>query len=285
MNVVVVNDNQIEQIVQFMYEQNNCSKHHIGYCGKNKDEIKSSVIELIEDNNKFFMTCDEDKLNGVMGYEKYDNNVEIWGPFLRDKNVQALDMLWDNMMNSINDSKCKYYIHCNSENEIAKEFALDKGFKFICQGKTMSLSLKDLDIPIHDNISTIIKSDYDVFSSLHDITFPNTNYNGKQIINMLDDEHELFVVKENSKLVGYIFISMDLEFNEGDIEYIGVDLSCRGKGYGKQLIYEALRCLREKGITELQLWVNTQNKYAISLYTKVGFNIVDKLMSYAYSQN
>lgn len=281
MNVISVDNDKIDKIVDFMYELNNCSKHHIGYCGKNKVEIYSTVAELIGDGNQFFMVCNEDKLIGVIGYEKYDDTVEIWGPFIQKNNVQALNMLWNNMFNSVGDDKCKYNIHCNTENLIAREFASDKGFKVICEGRTMNLDLSNLEIPVCDNISKITEFEYIEFAKLHHITFPNAYYSGNQIIDMLDDEHMIFVAKEADKLIGYVFISMNLKFNEGDIEFICVDSNYRGRGCGIKLLYTALKAFKENGINKLQLWVNIENQNAIKLYKNVGFEIIDRLISYS----
>ncbi len=282
MNVIKIDNDKIDKIVEFMYELNNCPKHHIGYCGKNKVEIYSTVVELIEDGNQFFMVCNEDKLIGVIGYEKYDDTVEIWGPFIQENNVQALNLLWDNVINSVGSDRCKYNIHCNTENLNAREFALDRGFKAICEGKTMELDLSNIKIQLYDNISKIVECDYIEFSNLHEITFPNAYYNGKQIIDMLDDEHMIFVAKVDDKLAGYVFISMNLKFNEGDIEFICVNSNYRGRGCGKQLINTALNAFKQEGITKLQLWVNIVNENAINLYTKVGFETVDNLISFGY---
>ena len=280
MNISKINSNQLDQIVDFMYELNNCPKHHIGYCGKNKVEIYSTVVELIEDGNQFFMVCNEDKIIGVIGYEKYDETVEIWGPFIQENNAHALNLLWDNVINSVGSDRCKYNIHCNKENQIAKEFAVDKGFKAICEGKTMSLDLSSIEVSVYDNISKLEKCDYIKLEKLHDAIFPNAYYNGKQITDMLDDEHVIFVAKEGNNLVGYVFISMNLKFNEGDIEFIGVKSNYRDKGYGKKLLSTALRAFKENGINKLQLWVNVENQNAIKIYKNVGFEIVDSLISY-----
>jgi len=99
---------------------------------------------------------------------------------------------------------------------------------------------------------------------------------------MLDDEHIIFVAKVDDKLAGYVFISMNLKFNEGDIEFICVNSNYRGRGCGKQLINTALNAFKQEGITKLQLWVNIVNDNAINLYTKVGFETVDNLISFGY---
>lgn len=283
MNISKISSKQIDQIIDFMYDLNNCQNHHIGYCGKNKVEIKSTVAELIEDGNEFFAIYEENKLIGVMGYEKYDDTVEIWGPFIKENNLQALDMLWENLLRLIDDDKCNYQIHCNTKNFIAREFALSKGFITICEGKTMELDLYSMKIPVYDNISKIEECDYNEVAKLHDITFPNAYYKGEQIIDMLDNENVIFVAKEADKLVGYAFVSMNLEFSEGDIEFIGVDVSYRGKSYGRKLLCTVLNSFKENGITRLQLWVNIENQNAINLYSSVGFATIDNLISFKKS--
>lgn len=289
MDVIKINNNQIDQITEFIYKLNNCPKHHIGYCSKIKLEIKSEISELIENGNNFFAVYNEDKLSGVIGYEKYDDTVEIWGPFTSEQDIdneskdigKIKNMLWDTLLSSINDNSLKYCLHCNFENISVRNFASDKGFKVIAEGKTMTLDLKKLDIPIFENIFTASEKDFEEFETLHDMIFPQAYYSGKEITELLDKEHILFVAKEDNKVAGYIFVKMSLEIDDAYIDFIGVDSNYRSKGYGKKLLYTALKTFKENGISSLLLWVNKKNEGAIKLYENIGFITVDDLVGFS----
>lgn len=48
---------------------------------------------------------------------------------------------------------------------------------------------------------------------------------------------------------------------------------CRGKGVGEALIRTALQAARDKGLTRIELTVRENNKPAIALYEKLGFQV------------
>lgn len=287
MNIVKIKDDQIDQITEFIYELNNSSRHHIGYCSKVKSEIKAEIIELIEDGSNFFAVYSECKLVAVIGYEKYDETVEVWGPFVLEKDSDNMDaveevshMLWNEMLNFINDNSLKYYLHCNSENTFVKNFASEKGFKVITEGQTMSLNLEKLDIPIFENISIASEKHFTDFETLHDTIFPGTYYSGKEIIELLDQENILLIAEEDNKVIGYIYAKINSEIDDVYIDFIGVDSNYREKGYGKKLLYSALKIFKENGVKTLLLWVDKKNEAAIKLYKSIGFATVDNLIAY-----
>ncbi|WP_133130565.1 GNAT family N-acetyltransferase [Legionella yabuuchiae] len=57
---------------------------------------------------------------------------------------------------------------------------------------------------------------------------------------------------------------------------MGIINEFRGHGIGHQLIKKALELAKEKGLTRIELSVREDNKRAIHLYKKFGFNIEGK---------
>lgn len=107
---------------------------------------------------------------------------------------------------------------------------------------------------------------------LHDKTFPNTYYDGEEIISRLNNHRKVFVCKEAKELTGYIYVEAEPEFDEGSIEFFAVNESQRGKGIGCYLLTMALRWLFSfNSIDSVSLCVNSKNEKAINLYKMAGF--------------
>jgi mycothiol synthase len=57
----------------------------------------------------------------------------------------------------------------------------------------------------------------------------------------------------------------------GEVYVIGVDPDAGGGGVGRALLFAGLRHLRERGNTEVELYVESDHERAIRLYTSAGF--------------
>ncbi len=88
----------------------------------------------------------------------------------------------------------------------------------------------------------------------------------------VDNQNSLFLVYEdNQEIIGYI--GMYLIIDEADITNIAVSEIHRGKGYGKQLLQEAVKRIFAEGYQALTLEVRKSNCPAICLYERAGFQI------------
>ena len=72
----------------------------------------------------------------------------------------------------------------------------------------------------------------------------------------------LYGFEQDGKLVGFMGI------DEGNLEMLFIDNSCRGKGVGKQLITLAIDKLH---VTKVD--VNEQNNQAVGFYKHIGFKV------------
>ncbi len=86
------------------------------------------------------------------------------------------------------------------------------------------------------------------------------------------------MITEGPELLGYIYVEAEPEFGEANIEFFGVDQAKRGQGIGKQLLSGALKWLFSfESITSITLCVSAENRNAIELYKKVGFQLEHEL--------
>ncbi len=84
---------------------------------------------------------------------------------------------------------------------------------------------------------------------------------------------ELFIVLEcDGEVVGYA-VAINEGKGYGHIISIAIKPSYRGKGFGKMLMIELERRLRELGVKYIRLEVSVNNNVAIKLYTSLGYKI------------
>ena len=82
----------------------------------------------------------------------------------------------------------------------------------------------------------------------------------------------LVLEDKNEQIIGTSWLTWD--GRRVIIQYVAVLPSMQGKGYGRKLAVEALKCAREKG-TPVKLEVHRDNRTAVSLYRELGFEILD----------
>ena len=91
-----------------------------------------------------------------------------------------------------------------------------------------------------------------------------------------------FAVFDQDQLAGCLTTYWDEEQNRsqaekiGYTEYIFVCPQWRGNGLASALISEALNYLKQNGMQFAQLQVNTSNRNALSLYERLGYNIIQE---------
>ena len=93
-------------------------------------------------------------------------------------------------------------------------------------------------------------------------------------IGMLPEEEEernriTYLIKLPSRTIGKI--RMEQYGERGFVSGFGILPDYQGKGYGKQALQAALEILDRKGIKNITLEVNRDNKHALRLYESCGF--------------
>ena len=90
------------------------------------------------------------------------------------------------------------------------------------------------------------------------------------------------VLKDNDCLVGYAIIYEVL--GEAEIHRIAVSSEYRRMGYGEIILSKCIESLMNDNIEKLHLEVKSSNAIAISLYKKLGFELVGMRKNY-YADN
>lgn len=90
-------------------------------------------------------------------------------------------------------------------------------------------------------------------------------------------DRDLFLVGvESEKIVASVMGGY--EGHRGWINYLAVDLSMRKKGFGRMILEEVERRLKEKGAPKINLQVRRDNTDVIEFYKSVGYEI-DEVIS------
>ena len=96
-------------------------------------------------------------------------------------------------------------------------------------------------------------------------------------------EYIFLKAEENGALVGYG--SVQIVFDEGNINNIAVDENFRNRGIASGILNNIIEKSKERGVATLFLEVNEHNEGAIALYKKFGFEKIAERKNYYKSGN
>lgn len=88
------------------------------------------------------------------------------------------------------------------------------------------------------------------------------------------------VLEVDGEMVSYCVCWLDTENRVGLFEPVGTRRSATRRGFGRIVLYEAFRRLREKGMTQAIVSTGTVNRPAMALYASAGFEVVEREYTY-----
>ena len=113
--------------------------------------------------------------------------------------------------------------------------------------------------------------------------FDQEAFSKRQISYLLTDYNTVALIAKTDKdIIGFIIAQVEVEENTefGHLITINVTPKCRRQGTATKLLNEIENLLKQKGITESRLEVREDNKPAIKLYLKLGYQTVGILENY-----
>ena len=276
--------NLIKDLSKFIGNINKHPEKNIGYLGEETIEIEESLREDFteEDMEKaFILAYENNKLAGTLGIDIDEEKGvgEALGPFIEGNNYKGMEKRLFIEINKILPLSIKRInMYFNKENIMCKDLSEMLLGEHLQDIYYMSLSKEDFKIMDNGKGRELEKEDYDDFIKLHESFFKNSYYSGKDIINRLNENKKIFVLKDEV-LRGYIYVEYKAKFKEGTVEFIGVKEELRGKGIGKKLLSLGVNWLfSKKNLENIKLTTSIDNK-AFYLYKSLGFNI-EKILSY-----
>jgi hypothetical protein len=110
------------------------------------------------------------------------------------------------------------------------------------------------------------------------MVFPNAYFTARQMIEKINETHQLFLAIENEDLLGYHFCKIKPEAESGYVDFIGTDSSARGRGIGADLLASGVNWMLSASSTnKITLTVNADNVPALGLYERFGF-VTERVM-------
>ncbi len=265
----------ITKVSKLIAELNNKEDSYIGYCGTEVEEIANSFVEDITDvpyTKSFVVAYEKDELVGVLGFDASleSQSAEIWGPFAKEPGWA--NQLWTEMEKLLPSEIHQLNMFTSNHNRNLLSFAKELGFAKQSEQTILTVSREDRMQIKAEPVVELTEEYFSEIIQLHNEAFPETYYNGQQLIERLSTNRKVFIIKKSNQLKGYIYAEAEPAFGEASIEYMAVKDLDRGKGFGKQLINGAIQWLFSyEDIASITLCVNAANETAIKLYKKVGF--------------
>jgi mycothiol synthase len=93
------------------------------------------------------------------------------------------------------------------------------------------------------------------------------------------DPDGFFLAIDHDKVVGFHWTKVHGD-NTGEVYVVGVDPDAQGGGLGRALTLVGLRHLRARGVRETILYVESDNKPAVTVYTRLGFTLAYTNVAY-----
>ena len=96
--------------------------------------------------------------------------------------------------------------------------------------------------------------------------------------NIFEESCERFILvdKRDDRVLGFILFELNVVDSFAHLIKILVNPESRGAKIGKNLLNEAMKLLKERGISHFFLEVEEENNVARNLYESVGFKMIHK---------
>jgi mycothiol synthase len=93
------------------------------------------------------------------------------------------------------------------------------------------------------------------------------------------DPAGFFLAEENGRVVGFHWTKIHPD-GTGEVYVVGIHPDAQGGGLGKALTLAGLHHLRERGVPEIILYVESDNAPAVAVYTRLGFTLAYTNVAY-----
>ena len=275
---------RLDELVQFVARLNSEGAHHIGFFGEGEADVRASLAEcLIPPSEGFVMAYDGDELIGVFGVDADPeiNRAWLFGPLVDHAEWHAVaDQLYAKVIPRIPVGIRDYDLFCDVQNTHMEAFAVRHGFPLNSENAVLTLAREKYD-PIAERKTPVIpfqEEFFESFEKLHKRLFPNAYFTARQMLEKIDENHQLLLAAEAGQLLGYHFGKIEPASGSGYVDFIGTDASARGRGIGADLLASGVDWMLSAPTTQkINLTVNADNAPARNLYEKFGF-VTDRVM-------
>jgi mycothiol synthase len=174
------------------------------------------------------------------------------------------------------------YIIIRNDNVAAKNILYKLGFKYARRFLEIALDLTGLEQQelsrAAEGCRRLQEGEEGILVEIQNRSFaehwgyhPNTVESINYRINLSHrSPGDIVLLYEEGKVAGYCWTEITPR-GRGQIYMLGTDPDCRSQGIGRKTLLAGLARLKSKGINEVFLMVDSENKVACSLYESIGF--------------
>ncbi len=266
------------RIADLIADQNRAPETQCIQSGEGRDSILEVMNKWEEAAEICFAIALRDgSLVGAFGCE-FDETLGrgwLWGPFAVTEDwAEVASALLDRLLEILPPSIGRLDSLLHVAHRRGRNFYLSHGFEQRKQHHVYVAGRPGGPLCAGEACCTLVPSQRESFSRLHDTLFPDTYETGQSILAKLDDDHAVFVQAEGDDVAGYIYVIIEDGTGEGYLEFIGVQADARQGGVGKGLLLTGLKWLFEvKNVSKVGLTVSDEDKAARALYESVGFQL------------
>ena len=183
--------------------------------------------------------------------------------------------------------------HVAAENTAAGNTLSGLGFKYVRRFLEMKLDMARVDWQGADRTALscryLQRGEEDKLALLQNRCFagswgynPNTTATITYRLNLNHiPSQDVLLIYDDDNAIGYCWTELkDEEDKSGRISMIGTEPDYRGRGLGKRVLLTSLTYLKNKGVTVVELTVDSENKAAYNLYRSIGFTVVSSTLWY-----
>ena len=275
---------RFDELVGFVARLNSDGEHHIGFFGEGEADVRSALAEcIIPPADGFIMAYDTNELIGVFGVDADPeiNRAWLFGPLVDHADWHDVaDQLYAKVLPRIPVGIRDYDLFCDVQNTHMQAFAVRHGFPLHSENAVLTLAREKYNPAAQRKTPVVAYHEefHASFEQLHQALFPKAYFSARQIIEKLDEDHRLLLAVQEGRLLGYHFCKIERASESGYVDFIGTDISARGRGVGADLLASGVDWMFSVPTTrKINLTVNADNVPARSLYQKFGF-VTDRVM-------
>ena len=249
-------------------------------------EVKSGVRQL-----RLITRVADGKPLGFIAYGRHEFDLII-DPDFRNQGFGsiALDEFLDEFDSSNADQRATLHTWVHGEDPAAEKLLDSRGFK--AERSLLKLVLREIkplpsadsslgkDAQIHlrnfheSDIGAWVKLNAEVFAAHPEQSaITATDVADRMRESWFDAQNFILATNTSGEILGYCWLKVQPGASEGEVYVLGVSPRASGSGLGSLLFNAGLARLWEIGVKSAFLYVEAENRTALTIYQKSGFEI------------
>ncbi len=278
--IIEVKEDLIDEVIAFSWE----FARHPETCSfpKSKDfeQLKQVFLRSIKSEDDRVLACIEnEELIGVLNLQvkKEDLYLQSLGGVFAKQDFNGVATQFVKYLN-VHYPNFEIYFGYPLENQTAIMFLEKIGAELLDACLTMELRQEDFKMssPKHEVIR-LPSEYYEDYAMFHDAHYPNIYWNSQRIFDHLD-LWNIYVVIENQKIIGNIFIRMN--GSEAEIFGLSIDESYQRDNLELDLLSTSMKDCFLKDIEHVLFFVNEDDQRQIDATLEIGFKQIDTYRCY-----